>query len=116
MMAGHTGKKKLGLCVLLGKINKAFRFIARTPRMKLGLFLLVINVPFGYGGAALGVLLAGALNNHFWLKCGTAAYILSWGMLVLATLLLGRDTKEFATKTIFRKWRAWRKMRSIAQH
>ena len=106
-------KQKVGFCVLAGKINDALRFIARSPRIKLGLFLLVINVPFGYGGAAIGVLLAGALNNHFWLKCGTAAYILSWGMLGAATILLGRDTKNFATKILRRKWRAWRKLRKL---
>ena len=104
-------KRKVGFCALAMKVNEAFRFIARSPRIKLGLFLLVINVPFGYGGAAIGVLLAGALNNHFWLKCGTAAYILSWVMLGAATILLGRDTKHFATTILRRKWRAWRKMR-----
>ncbi len=107
-------KRKVGFCVLLDKVNKAFRFIARSTRIKLGLFLLVINVPFGYGGAAIGVLLAGALNNHFWLQCGTAAYILSWVMLGAATILLGRDTKNFATKIVRRKWRAWKKMRQGA--
>ena len=111
MMAGRPGKATL--CVPLGKINEAFRFIARTPRIRVGLFLLVINVPFGYGGAALGAFLAGALKNSLWLKCGTAAYVLSWIMLFAATILLGKETKSFATKTIARKWRAWRKMRKM---
>ena len=110
-MTTEPPKRKVGICVLADKVNKAFYAIARSPRIKLGLFLLVINVPFGYGGAAIGVLLAGALNNHFWLKCGTAAYILSWVMLGAATILLGRDTKNFATNIVRRKWRAWRKMR-----
>ncbi len=107
-------KTKVGFCVLADKVTKAFRFIAHGMRIKLGLFLLVINVPFGYGGAAIGILLAGALNNHFWLKCGTAAYILSWLMLGSATILLGRDTQKFATNIVRRKWRAWRKMRQGA--
>ena len=101
-------RRNISLWRLLGKIYTSFAFIARTPRMRLGLFLLIINVPFGYGGAALGTYLAWRLDESKWLTLGAAAYLLSWVMLALATILLGRDTKRFVSIIIRRKWRAWK--------
>ena len=74
---------------------------------RIGLVLLVANVPLGYGGIAAGVALAAATKNRIWLTVGFGLYALSWGMLGLGILLAGREGIEYLRE----KRRRWRMAR-----
>jgi hypothetical protein len=75
----------------------------RSLRFKIGLFLLAVNLPFGYGGCALSVLIGLKMHRPvLGAEIGLGIYIISWLMLGLGTLMAGpegvRLVKEFSNK------------------
>lgn len=64
-----------------------------SPRLRslLGVALLLSNSPFGWGCVAGAGWLATRTSEPRWLALGALGYAISWGMLGLAVLLLGRD-------------------------
>lgn len=65
-------------------------------RFKLGVFFLIFNLPFGFGGAAAAGAAAVATGNKaFWTGVGVAIYASSWAMLGLGVLLAGADGKRY---------------------
>lgn len=58
-------------------------------RSKIGLVLLIVNVPFGLVSAALGAGLAAAVSDKRWLVLGGAGYVFSWAMASLGLWLAG---------------------------
>ena len=63
----------------------------KSWRFKLGVALIVVNVPLGWGAGAVGAALAAFTHRKAWLVAGVAAYVLSWGLLGLGVLLAGPD-------------------------
>ena len=73
-------------------------------RFKIGVFFLVVNVPFGYGGGALATAIGvkmgkPALGAGF----GIGIYILSWIMLGLGVWMAGPEGVQLV-KDLRKKW------------
>ena len=76
----------------------------RSLRFKIGVFFLVINLPFGYGGGALvsaiGVKMGQpALGAGF----GIVIYIISWIMLGMGIWMAGPEGVQLV-KDLRKKW------------
>ena len=62
---------------------------------KIGIGLLVLNVPFGYGGMAAAAALAVVTEEAWWALVGAGIYGLSWLMLGAGLLLTGAEGLEY---------------------
>ena len=62
---------------------------------KIGLVLLVINIPFGYGGLAAAAAVATATHQPRWLILGGACYAVSWLMLGAGFYLCGPEGMRY---------------------
>jgi hypothetical protein len=60
-------------------------------RSLVGVVLLVSNSPFGWGCVAAAGWLASQTGEPRWLAFGAVGYGVSWAMLGLAVVLLGRE-------------------------
>jgi len=61
-------------------------------RFKIGVFFLVFNVPFGYGGGALVTAIAAKMGElALGAFLGVIIYILSWGMMGLGIWMAGPE-------------------------
>ncbi len=86
--------------------------MGKGPRFTTGLFLLLGNFPFGYGGLALCGAIAAARKSNAWAIAGGACYVISWMMLGLGILLVGPDMYHFVSRNTKIKVRAWRRFRA----
>ncbi|MBP1711790.1 MAG: hypothetical protein H6Q49_1992 [Deltaproteobacteria bacterium] len=84
----------------------------RSLRFKIGVFLLIVNTPIGYGGSALAAAI-GLKTRHPALGAGVALgiYILSWNMLGLGIWMAGPEGLNLV-KDLSRKWFKTRKVPS----
>lgn len=98
------------IIVLPAKIVRSTWQRADGLRLRLGVALLLLNFPFGYGSLLLGSMAAIATQNSRWLFLGTAGYALSWLMLAGGTALVGYEAKDTLFKNFRRKWAAWQKL------
>ena len=68
-------------------------------RFKIGIFLLIFNIPFGYGGAAIVMAIASSKGRPgagaVW---GIIVYAISWAMLGMGVLLTGKEGLAFVKK------------------
>ena len=103
-------------CDLVAKLWTSMKPFASSARTRLGLFLFVVNFPFGYGGLLVASAIAASTKEPRWLIVGTCCYALSWIMLGLAILFLGADTVAFLKGAGKRKIRAWRRARRSWRH
>lgn len=73
-------------------------------RFRIGLFFLLFNVPFGYGGGALAALIAAKMGHPaLGAALGVGIYALSWGMLGLGIVMAGPEGVKLV-KELRRKW------------
>jgi hypothetical protein len=63
----------------------------KNVKFKIGLTLLILNFPVGYGGLLATGALAARTEKSFWLLVGLGCYIVSWIMLGLGILLAGTE-------------------------
>ena len=74
--------------------------MGKTPKhgfwFKVGLVLLVLNFPIGYGGLAVGTAIAVCKKQPAALTVGFVFYGLSWVILGLGTILTGRGGIRYA--------------------
>ena len=56
----------------------------------IGIGLIVVNVPFGWGALTVGAALAVALKQPQWLLWGMIGYGVSWVLLGVGVLITGR--------------------------
>lgn len=77
----------------------------------LGLLMVALNVPLGWGGSALCLLLAVHYDFPIGYRLAALIYLGSWLMLGLGILLAGRGTVRGFRARIPRAWKAWRRMR-----
>ena len=76
----------------------------RNLRFKIGVFLLVLNMPFGYGGGALAAAIGMKMGRPaFGVDLGIGIYILSWIMLGLGIWMAGSEGVQFV-KNLRKKW------------
>lgn len=75
-------------------------------KFKIGIFFFILSFPFGYGGAALGAIMA-AYSEHraFWLSFGVVTYALSWGMIGLTAILSGKEGLDLAREWTRKIWK-----------
>lgn len=74
----------------------------RTFRFRLGVFFLLINIPFGLAGVALaGWMIARTGHVRFWSLVGGGIYASSWLLFGAGVLLAGPDGKAYV-KNIWR--------------
>jgi len=71
-----------------------------TQKTIIGILFLVLNIPFGWFGAALCVYLGKKYNKKFYYFLSVIVYALSWLMLVAGIYLCGKDY----AKTIFENY------------
>jgi|GEM_PF-2533995 len=94
-------------------------------RFLLGVILLVINQPFGWGALVVFALWAVKTQKAVFYLIGVAAYALSWGLLGLGVLLAGPEGIPYLWNLLGKTWgwmcrfemahhlrRKWRKWRS----
>ncbi|MDD4355876.1 MAG: hypothetical protein PHN98_01390 [Smithellaceae bacterium] len=76
----------------------------RSLRFKVGVFLLIVNTPIGYGGSVLAAAI-GLKTRHPALGAGLALgiYILSWNMLGLGIWMAGPEGTKLV-KDLRRNW------------
>ena len=75
-----------------------------TTKFRIGIILLAINQPFGWGVMLFCAALAVKTKKtdlYFW---GIAAYALSWGMFGLGLLLTGREGIDYSRMLSRRAW------------
>lgn len=77
----------------------------KSKRFVVGVVLLVINVPFGYGGMAVCAALAASHPDRvkYYTVVGGSVYALSWIMLGLGAWLAGPEGVRYS-KELMRKW------------
>ncbi len=63
---------------------------------KAGVILLVVNVPIGYGGVAIGALVSAITRDPRGIMVGAGIYALSWVVLAVGILLLGPGGYRYA--------------------
>ena len=64
-------------------------------RFIVGITLIVINYPLGWGGVIAGTLLYRKTRRRWWCLAGTGVYGLSWGMLAAGIYLAGPEGMSF---------------------
>lgn len=66
--------------------------------------MLVINIPFGLGGAAICSAIGVATGRKaLWVSIGVGIYAISWLMLFAGMYLAGKEGVEFAKSVWHRK-------------
>ncbi|NMA47156.1 MAG: hypothetical protein GX945_11420 [Lentisphaerae bacterium] len=107
----HKHLLPITFCALLLKFHQSALRHAENLRFRIGFWLLVINVPFGYFGLLVSGLIAGARKDVRWLYAGSVCYGFSWVMLGAGTVLLGRQAKQMLVHDFRRKYLAWSRLR-----
>ena len=79
---------------------------------RIGLLLLVANIPFGYLMLLAGTAIATFTAESRWLLIGTAGYALSWLMLGLGVLMAGPALTIRLKRTVKRRKKAWKRLRA----
>jgi hypothetical protein len=75
-----------------------------TPKLKIGIFLLVANLPMGLiGFGVAGTMAALTGRKAFWGMIGVIIYGLSWAMLGIGVLLAGPQGVQYV-RQLKRKW------------
>ena len=73
-------------------------------RFKIGLALLVVNIPLGLGGGVLAAAAGAALGRPaFGIGLGVAIYVFSWILFAVGAILAGPEGVRRSRQTI-RRW------------
>lgn len=78
----------------------------------IGLVLVALNVPIGWGGSAICLFVAVHYDLPICYKLAALIYLGSWLMLGLGIILAGQGAVRSFRARIPRAWRAWRRMRN----
>jgi hypothetical protein len=71
-----------------------------TLRFRVGVLLLIINIPFGYASVAVGAALFAKTHRVLWQAVGFGGYALSWAMLGLGLWMAGPEEKRLAREAL----------------
>ncbi len=109
-----ASSRKPGFCGMLRHLVRRLFFTEKYGFFTLlGLLFVLLNVPLGWGGAALFSLIAARQDKPVFYKAAGICYVASWIMLGLGIVMAGRDTVRAFRARIPRAWRAWRRMRTM---
>ena len=76
----------------------------RSLRFKIGVFFLLVNMPFGYGGGALAAAIGVKIGQPaLGVGLGVGVYILSWILLGLGIWMAGPEGVQLV-KDLRKKW------------
>lgn len=75
-----------------------------TLEQIIGIILILINVPFGWGGALLCGYYGQKTGKSFFYVLSVVVYILSWVMLSVGVLLCGKPYAEYIIKNYVAKY------------
>lgn len=103
------------VCLLCERWWRVTKADCRSLRARIGVILLLVNVPFGYSALAICGFLYVQTKNAFWTYLGGACYVLSWLMLVAGTYLTGKQVKDSLGKRLKRVYRSWRRFNKRKQ-
>lgn len=93
-------QNKIGLGLALKHAARMLRPRNCSTAGFIGVLLLLTNVPFGYGGAAICAAIGVRTKAPVWGAAGVGVYILSWGMLILGVFLAGKETAQKIKKRL----------------
>ena len=105
-----TKPAKPNHCVLMLRLLSLADRV-KTWRGKLGLFLLVSNVPIGLVGAAIFTLLYAHYEKAIFISLALLIYAFSWLMLLAGTLLCGRNAVKNIKHKGHIRYLAWKYLR-----
>ena len=75
-----------------------------TLEQIIGIILILINVPFGWGGALICGYYGQKTGKKFFYVLSVVVYILSWIMLSVGVLLCGKPYAEYIIKNYVTKY------------
>ena len=75
-----------------------------TLEQIIGIILILINVPFGWGGALLCGYYGQKTGKKFFYVLSVVVYILSWVMLSVGVLLCGKPYAEYIIENYVAKY------------
>ncbi len=75
-----------------------------TLEVIIGIILILINVPFGWGGALICGYYGQKTGKKFFYVLSAVIYILSWIMLSVGVLLCGKPYAEYIIKNYVTKY------------
>ena len=75
-----------------------------TLEQIIGIILILINVPFGWGGALIYGYCGQKTGKKFFYVLSVVVYILSWVMLSVGVLLCGKPYAEYIIKNYVAKY------------
>ena len=75
-----------------------------TLEQIIGIILILINVPFGWGGALICGYYGQKTGKKFFYVVSVVVYILSWVMLSVGVLLCGKPYAEYIIKNYVAKY------------
>ena len=104
-----------GLGGLFVGMHRGLRRHATSARFWIGVIFLVTNIPLGYAFLGLAALLTSITGNKNWAIIGTIGYGITWIMLGLSVVLLGKDSVRLSKLVIRGKYKAWRRMRKMCR-
>ena len=102
-----------GLLALPVGIFRGLRRHATSWKFWVGIIFLVTNIPLGYLFLAIAGALTTATGDKKWAVIGTIGYGITWAMLGLSFVLLGKDSVRLSKLVIRSRWRAWKRMRRM---
>lgn len=122
MMFVEDGMKKAGLMVLLQRLRKIPHLPERSIKVTIGFWLLLLNVPVGYGVSCCMAVLAWLyarfsggqnllLSSRF---VGGGIYALSWVMLGAGVWLVGPQNARAVRYALRFRFLAWRRQRRLS--
>lgn len=89
---------------------KSFSFLGR-----IGALMLVLNIPFGWGGAlTCAIIAARSAKPDFWCVVSGVIYAISWLMLALGVLLTDKEFRLMLKKRCKYTIGGWKRARAIA--
>jgi hypothetical protein len=89
----------------------------RRPRFLVGLILLVINQPFGWGAMVVCAVVAARTNKTIFYLIGLGAYAFSWALLGLGLVLAGPEGRSYLRSFWEKIWeRVKRSDRSMGRY
>lgn len=109
--------KKAALCRIIQHTLRPLAPSRSSARTIVGLAMVALNVPVGWGMGALCMAMAIRSDNPTAWSCAAGViYVASWAMLLLGMLLAGRSTVMAFRQRLPRACRAWCRQRKMVDN
>ena len=108
-----NSRRRPHFCGFLKHLCRRLRIHHYGFATTLGLLLVALNVPVGWGSALVCVFLAAHWDKPFFYQIAALCYACSWLMLGAGVALAGHGTVKAVRAQIPRAWHAYRRLREI---